>query len=367
MTFEELAKPGVADLAVYEPGRPIDEVARELGFADMSEITKLASNENALGPSPLALQAIAENASRMHLYPDGGAFYLKQALSEKLGLRPEQLIIGNGSNELLEFIGHVFMAPAAGIVMAEQAFIVYRLIAAMFGVPVVSVPMQNFTHDLDAMLAAITPQTRVVFVANPNNPTGTVVDNDSISRFMDKVPDDVIVCFDEAYVELLPPEKQPPTLDFVRQGRNVIVLRTFSKTYGLAGLRVGYAAAPPDCIALLNRVRQPFNVNAMALAAARAALDDDEHVAATRRMVAGGLEQFYSAFAELELEYVPSYANFVLVKTGNGRELFERLKRLGVITRPMDGYGLPEWLRITIGTADENSRCINALRQLLTA
>ncbi len=367
MSFASLARSGVDSLPTYEPGRPIDEVARELGFRDASEITKLASNENSLGPSPLALKAMREHAESMHLYPDGGAFYLKQALGQKLGVAPNQLLVGNGSNELIEFIGHTFLGPDAGVVMADGAFIVYKLVAALFNAPVVSVPMQQFTHDLDAMLAAITPETRVVFVANPNNPTGTIVSADAIRAFMDRVPKDVIVCFDEAYVELLPESEQPPTLEYVREGRNVIVLRTFSKTYGLAGLRVGYAVAPADCIALLNRVRQPFNVNAMALAAAQAALGDDAHVAQTRKLVADGLLMFYDAFSAMGLNYVPSSANFVLVEVGRGRSCFDALQQSGVVVRPMDGYGLPDHIRITIGTQGENSRCIDSLKAILGA
>ena len=367
MSFVSLARSGVDSLPTYEPGRPIDEVARDLGFRDASEITKLASNENSLGPSPLALKAMREHAESMHLYPDGGAFYLKQALGQKLGVAPNQLLVGNGSNELIEFIGHTFLGPDAGVVMADGAFIVYKLVAALFNAPVVSVPMQQFTHDLDAMLAAITPETRVVFVANPNNPTGTIVSADAIRAFMDRVPKDVIVCFDEAYVELLPESEQPPTLEYVREGRNVIVLRTFSKTYGLAGLRVGYAVAPADCIALLNRVRQPFNVNAMALAAAQAALGDDAHVAQTRKLVADGLLMFYDAFSAMGLNYVPSSANFVLVEVGRGRSCFDALQQSGVVVRPMDGYGLPDHIRITIGTQGENSRCIDSLKAILGA
>jgi len=332
--FEKLANRGIDGLMTYEPGRPIEEVARELGFSDISEITKLASNENALGPSPLALEAMAEHAKKMHLYPDGGAYYLKKALAAKLGVEQGQLLIGNGSNELLEFIGHVFLGGESGIVMADCAFVVYKLVAAMFGAPVVTVPMRNLTHDLDAMLAAITPETRVVFVANPNNPTGTIVTQEEIDAFMDRVPDDVIV------------------------------LRTFSKTYGLAGLRVGYAVAPKACIKLLNRVRQPFNVNSMALAAAQAAVADDAHVERTRKLVTDGLRQYYVAFEKMGLEYIPSSANFMLVKVGAGRSCFEELKKLGVIVRPMDGYGLPDHIRITVGTLEENECCIDALRKI---
>ena len=367
MSFESLANSGVGELPTYEPGRPIEDVARELGFGDPAEVTKLASNENALGPSPLAMEAIVSNAANMHLYPDGGAFHLKQALAEKLQVKPEQLLIGNGSNELIEFIGHVFMGPHAGIVMADRAFIAYKLIAAMFKAPVVTVPMAAFVHDLDAMLEAIRPETRVVFVANPNNPTGTIVSRDAINSFMARVPDHVVVCYDEAYVELLPEVQQPATLDYVREGRNVIALRTFSKTYGLAGLRVGYAVAPAECIALLNRVRQPFNVSAMALIAAEAALRDDEHVARTRALVVDGLKELGSAFGAMGLSYVPSAANFILVKVGGGRCCFEALQKRGVIVRPMDGYGLPDYIRITVGTHAENMCCIEALKSVLEA
>ncbi len=364
-SFESLANPWIAELKTYEPGRPIEEVARELGFDDPSEIYTLASNENSLGPSRLALKAMADCAPEMHRYPDGGAFYLKRTLSKALHVDPGSLIIGNGSNEMLELIGHTFLSPNAGIVMADCAFVVYRLVAAMFQAPVVDVPMRAFTHDLDAMADAITDRTRVVFVANPNNPTGTAVSHDDVARFMERVPDDVIVCFDEAYVELLPEDQQPPTLDYIREGRNVIVLRTFSKTYGLAGLRVGYAVAAPDCIAMLNCVRQPFNVNAMALAAAEAAVHDVEHVEQTRRCVVDGLQQFYAGFEELGLSYVPSVANFVLVQVGQGRNCFEALQRQGIIVRPMDGYGLPEYVRVTIGKPEENERCLTALKTVL--
>ena len=365
-TFAELANPGVKNLAIYEPGRPIEEVAREMGFESADDVIKLASNENALGPSPLALKAMREHANRMHLYPDGGAFYLRRALAGKLSVEPDQILPGHGSNELIELIGHAFLNPSCGIVMADRAFVVYRLVAMSFGARVVAAPMRNFTHDLDAMLAAIRPDTKIVFIGNPNNPTSTMVGAEAIERFMARVPEDVIVCFDEAYIELLPPDAQPDCLRYVREQRNVIVLRTFSKTYGLAGLRVGYAVAPPPCLELLNRVRQPFNVNAMALAAAEAALADDEHVARTRRMVHDGIAYLQRAFARMGLEYVPATANFILVKVGSGREVFDLLLREGVIVRPMDPYGLPDYLRITVGTEAENTKCVEALQLVLT-
>ncbi|MBL7077061.1 MAG: histidinol-phosphate transaminase [Kiritimatiellae bacterium] len=349
---------------VYEPGRPIEEVARELGFEDAAEIIKLASNENALGPSPLAVEAMRDAALAMHLYPDGGTHYLRQDIAAHLDVDPAQVLPGTGSNELIELLGHVFLREGTNIVMSEQAFVVYRLVASASRAETIAVPMTDFRHDLEAMRAAITPETQIVFVANPNNPTGTMVSQEEIDRFMDAVPDDVIVCFDEAYVELLDDADQVDVLQYVRAGRNVVVLRTFSKAYGLAGLRVGYAVAPEPCIALLNRVRQPFNVTAMAQLAARAALGDEGHIAQTRQMVRDGIVQFEAGFKALGLPWVPTVVNFVLVEVGAGREKFVALQKEGVITRPMDGYGLPDHIRITIGTREENERCLAALARV---
>ena len=369
--FSDIANRGVGALATYEPGKPIEEVARELGIADPDSIVKLASNENALGTSPKAVAAMQGAAAEMYRYPDGGAYYFKQALATRLDLEPAQLLHVNGSNEALELLAHVFLGPGTNVVVAEYAFIVYRLIAASSRADVVSVPMKDFTHDLQGMLKAITPDTRVVFVSNPNNPTGTMVDGEQIDRFMDAVPDHVVTCFDEAYIELLPSGMQPDTLRYVREGRKVVVTRTFSKTFGLAGLRIGYVAAPAECISLLNKVRQPFNVNAMAMVAAIAALDDDDHVARTRGMVRDGLAYLEREFEAMELPYVPAVANFMLVETDAaparlpGREVFEALQREGVIVRAMDGYGLPGYVRITVGTRRENERLVKALREVV--
>jgi histidinol-phosphate aminotransferase len=365
MTFSDIANPWITGLGTYEPGRPIEEVARELGFASAEEVIKLASNENALGPSPKARAAMRRAVGAMHRYPDGGAFYLKRALAAKLGVTTDQLLIGSGSNELLELIGHVFLDRGAEIVMADRAFVVYRLIAMVQRATAVAVPMRDFTHDLDAMLAAVTSRTKAVFVSNPNNPTGTMVDGAALDRFMAAVPPHVVVCLDEAYIELLPPDRQPDTLRYVRENRRVIVLRTFSKTYGLAGLRVGYGLAPAECIRLLNKTRQPFNVNAMALAAAEAALADDAFVERTRRMVRAGLKYLEREFGRMGLPCVPSVANFMLVKVGKGRDVCARMERAGVIVRPVDGYGLPEYVRVTVGTPAENRRCVRALETCL--
>ncbi len=367
MKTDYLANPWIKSLSVYEPGKPIEEVARELGFDDIESIAKLASNENALGPSPKAVKAMVACAAQMHRYPDGGGYYLRQALARKLNTDMNSLVLGSGSNELIEMIAHVFLRKGLNLVMADRAFVVYRLVAAAEEASTIAVPMMKdgFTHDLGAMLKAITPRTRVVFIANPNNPTGTVVEPRAIDAFMDKVPDHVVTVFDEAYIELMAPDRQPDTLRYVREGRKVILLRTFSKAYGLAGLRIGYAVAAPVCADLLHRVRQPFNVNAMAQAAAIAALDDDAFVVRTRRMVRNGLAYFEKECRRAGLETVPSAANFFLVKVGQGREVFKALQLEKVIVRPMDGYGLPDYVRVTVGTASENAHCMKALLKVL--
>lgn len=360
-----LANSWITALATYEPGRPIEETARELGFASSDGIIKLASNENALGPSPLAVEAMRRKAADMHRYPDGGAYYLKQALARKLDIDPENILPSNGSNEAIELLSHVFLGPGKAIVVGDLAFVVYKLIAALFMADVISVPMRNFTNDLDAMLDAINADTRLLFIGNPNNPTSTMVDEDAIDRFMANVPSHTIVCFDEAYVELLPPSEQPDTIKYAREGRNVVVLRTFSKTYGLAGLRLGYTIAPKNLIELLNRVRQPFNVNSAAMAAAIAALSDEEHVERTRAMVKQGLMYLEHELTGLGLSYAPPKANFVLIDVGRGREVFNALLAGGIIVRPMDAYGLPRHVRVTVGTREENEAFIAALRAVL--
>lgn len=363
--MKQIAQPWITDLASYEPGKPIEEVARELGFESPDEIVKLASNENALGPSPMAVRAMKRAATEMHRYPDSSAHRLRQALAKKLSVKPEQLLIVNGSNEAIELIGHVFLAPGMDMVMSEYAFAIFRLIGEMFRARVISVPMKDFRHDLEAMRAAITPQTRVVFIANPNNPTGTMVSSAALEAFLQQVPPHVVVVLDEAYVELLPLEEQPDVLKHVRAGRKLFILRTFSKTYGLAGLRIAYVVAPEEGIQLLQKVRQPFNVNAMALAAAEAALEDEAFLRRTRRMVRSGLKFFAKHLRQLDIAYVPAVTNFMLVETGQARAIFQALQKEKVIVRPMDGYGLSNHVRITIGTRSENERCLQALARVL--
>lgn len=363
--LKELANPWVPGLVTYEPGKPIEEVARELDFESADDIIKLASNENALGPSPKALAALKKAARQVHLYPDGGAFYLRQALASKLGVDLNEIVFGAGSNELIAMLSNVFLNPQANIVMAEKSFVVYKLVAALFNARTILAPMRDLTHDLEAMLAAITPETRLVYVANPNNPTGTMVHQMEIDRFMARVPDHVVVVFDEAYVELLEPSLQPDTLKYVREGRPVYVLRSFSKSYGLAGLRIGYAIAHPTGIELLNKVRQPFNVTSVAQAAALAALEDEEHLVSAREMISQGLAFLEKACHQMGLEFVPSVTNFMLIKTGHGRDVFHALQRKKVIVRPMDGFGLPDHVRVTIGTPRENRHFIKALKEVL--
>ena len=351
-------------LPTYQPGRPIEEVARELGIPADS-IIKVASNENPFGPSPQAITAMQKTIATVNFYPDGNAFYLKQKLAEKIGVETANLVLGNGSNEIIEFVAHALLGPDTDIVVSQYCFAIYPIVAKMFGAKVVTVPAKDYGHDLPAMLRAITPKTRIVFVANPNNPTGTLAPREELIDFVNRVPDEVLLVLDEAYIEFL--DIPVDLIPLIRLGarKNLILMRTFSKIYGLAGLRIGYGIAAPELAAALEKIRQPFNANLLAQTAARAALDDDEHVRKTRQNNFSGLEFFAKAFRQLNLEYVTSYANFILVHVGAGQKVFDAMQKLGVITRPMGGYLLPEWIRISIGTQKENERCLAALKSSL--
>lgn len=351
----------VLNLVAYEPGKPVEELAREMGL-EPKDIIKLASNENPLGPSPRALAAMRETLERAHFYPDGGGWALRNGIANALGLARENVILGNGSNEIIEFIGHAFLRPGDEVVTAKHAFAVYTLMAQLFGAKTVEVPDPGYRHDLDAMLAAITPRTRQVFVANPNNPTGTLVGQEEIDRFMARVPDHVLVIFDEAYFEFL--DNPPDVLRYVREDRNVVVMRTFSKIQGLANLRIGYGLAPAKIAGVLQKTRQPFNANGIAQAGALAGLQDAEHMRRTRELTHEGRSYFESEFAAMGLEYVPSAANFVLVKVGDGDRVFQALLRRGLIVRAMRSYKLPEWIRVSVGTMEQNRRFIDELRAL---
>jgi histidinol-phosphate aminotransferase len=356
--------PNLQAVPVYQPGRPIEDVARELGLA-ADGIIKLASNENPLGPSRLALAAMRKALAQVNLYPDGNAFYLKQKLAAKLGVTPAHLILGNGSNEILEFIGHALIAPGAAVVVSQYCFAVYPIVTALFGGQLIVVPAKAYGHDLDALLAAITPNTRVVFVANPNNPTGTCARREDLARFVSAVPENILLALDEAYLDFLDePLDLLPEITSARRA-NLLLMRTFSKIYGLAGLRLGYGIGHPDLIAEFEKVRQPFNINAIAQAGALTALDDTAHTDRTRRLNSRGLRLYARAFRKLGLEFIPSSANFILVRVGDGQRVFNDMQKQGVIVRPMAGYQLPEWVRISIGTPKENARCLAALKTAL--
>ena len=361
MNISTIANQFVCDVPVYEPGKPIEAVARELGLKS-SAIIKLASNENALGPSPKALTAMRQALPTAHLYPDGGGFYLRQALAKKLGVASDNLILGAGSNEVIEFLFHTFVAPSDEIVVGEQAFVIYKIMAKMFQARCIAVPFRNYTHDLAAMRAAITAKTKLAFIANPNNPTGTRVANADLAKFIRSLPGHVLCVLDEAYIEFL--DDPPASVRFALK-HNVVLLRTFSKIVGLAGLRIGYGVAQTDCIALMQRVRQPFNVNSIALAGALAAVADHSHIRKTKALTRTGLAYFEKEFRRLDLEFVPSCANFILVKVGDGDNVFRALQARGVIVRPMGAYKLPDWIRVTVGLPSENRRFIAELAKLV--
>jgi histidinol-phosphate aminotransferase len=358
MTFAQLANPGILTQPVYEPGKPIDQVARELGL-DPAGIIKLASNENPHGPSPKAMAAADRAVREMHLYPDGGYYALRQKLATKWKLGMDQFIIGDGSNELLELLGHAFLAPGLECVMHQSSFIVYKLVTLMFGAKPVEVPLVDMRQDLKTLAAAVTPRTRLVFLASPSNPVGAVNSPAEIAELARALPPHVLLVLDEAYAEYLeaPVDLRP----LIAEGRKIIGLRTFSKIYGLASLRVGYGYGAPELIAILQRARQPFNVNGIAAAAAVAALDDHEFVEKCRRENAAGRALLAEGFRRLGLAFVPGGGNFLLVKVGDGAAVFAALQARGIITRPVKPYGLPEWLRITVGTTPQNERLLKEL------
>jgi histidinol-phosphate aminotransferase len=359
----KMANAQLRDLGVYEPGKPIEETARELKVSP-EKIIKLASNENPLGPSPKAIQAMRKALDAAQLYPDGGGYYLRNALASKLGLACENIILGNGSNEIIEFLGHAFLKTGDEIITSEHAFIAYKLIAALFGARTIETFSPNYAHHPSGMLAAITPRTRIVFMANPNNPTGTLLSQDKIDNYMARVPKNIVTVFDEAYYEFI--DDPPDTLKYVHEGRPVIVLRTFSKIHGLAGARVGYGIAPREMIEILRKTRQPFNVNALGQIGALAALTDEAHARETKRVVDEGRAYLQEQFGKLKLEFIPGAANFIMVNVGNGPAIFKELLARKVIVRPLKGYNLPEWVRITIGTPPQNKKCITALKDILS-
>ncbi|MEZ5610798.1 MAG: histidinol-phosphate transaminase [Rhodocyclaceae bacterium] len=364
MSIADQAPDYIRAISPYQPGKPISELAREMGLVEAS-IVKLASNENPLGISPLAKEAVARAVAELARYPDGNGFALKSALSERTGVAMNGIVLGNGSNDILELVARTFLTPGAEAVFSQHAFAVYPLATMAVGGKPVTVPAKDFGHDLAAMGAAITDKTGVVFIANPNNPTGTFLPGAQIEAFLQTVPERVLVVLDEAYTEYLPETDRYDAISWLARFPNLLISRTFSKAYGLAGLRVGYGLGHPSVIDLLNRVRQPFNVNSLALAAATAALGDDEFLAKSADLNRRGMVQLTEAFKALSLEWIPSWGNFVTVKVGDGDAVCRKLLAQGVIVRPIGGYGMPQWLRVSVGLPEENARFIAALPQAL--
>ena len=356
------SKPWIEEIEPYPPGKPSEELEREYGIRGS---VKLASNENAIGPSPLVLRAIADAAEDVHRYPDGSVFYLRRALGQRLGVAEEQLLFGNGSNELIELAVRALVHEGDEAVVAEHAFVIYAMAVQAQGGTTTVVPARDYGHDLAAMSAALTPRTKIIFLANPNNPTGTIYRRAEWERFLSDVPEDVAIVVDEAYAEYVDDADYPRTIDSIDDRRPLLVLRTFSKIYALAGLRIGYAIGAPPLVTLLNRLRAPFNVNLMAQRAALAALDDEAHLEKARKMNRDGMLELSQGLSELGLDFVPSQANFLLVRVGAAADVYERLLRRGVIVRPVGGYALPEHIRVTVGLERENRRFLSALTEVI--
>lgn len=369
MKAEQLAVAGVRKLTPYQPGKPIGELERELG---LSRIVKLASNENPLGPSPKALQAILQGVEELHLYPDGSGFELKAALAAKLGVTPAQITLGNGSNDVLELVARAFLAPQRAALFSAHAFAVYPIVAQAVGADARIAPAHDgsrgprYGHDVEAMAALLDERVGVVFIANPNNPTGGYLGRDELLGFLRRVPEHTLVVVDEAYFEYVSTADYPDALAWLNDFPNLIVTRTFSKAYGLAGLRVGYAVSSAEIADLLNRVRQPFNVNSLALAAAKAALLDQEHLARTVQLNDRELRRLAAAFSERKLDFIASVGNFITLDVGRpAGGVYDALLRHGVIVRPIANYGLPSHLRVTVGAEEQNAVFLNALDRVL--
>jgi len=360
--IENIFRPNIDEIHPYEPGKPIDDVKRELG---LRSVVKMASNENPLGSPKTVIRAIQKHAKEMALYPDGGQYKLKEALSGYLGVSSKEIILGNGSNEIIEFIVRGFVSEGDRVITSETSFLIYKLLSQVVGAEFVEVPTENLKYDLGAIAREITDTTKVIFIANPNNPTGTYVNRAEVLEFLDQVPQDVLVCFDEAYLDFVDTKDFPSTLDYLKRG-NVIILRTFSKSHGLAGLRLGYGVATEKIISYLNKVRQPFNVNSLAQVAGVAALGDKAYLEKSRQLVLDGRRFFYQEFEKMGLEYCPSQANFVLVNVKKDSvKIFEKLLKKGIIIRSMASYDLPQWIRVTVGYPKDNKRLIRELKKAL--
>ncbi|RQD73387.1 MAG: histidinol-phosphate transaminase [Candidatus Syntrophonatronum acetioxidans] len=361
--IEDIARQIIFDIKPYVPGKPIEEVERELGITN---IIKMASNENPFGPSPRAVEAMRETLPKISLYPDGNCFYLREALAEKIGVEMDNIIVGNGSDEILKLLAETFLNPEDEIVIARPSFSEYEFVGKIMGASCVFVPLKDFTHDLKAMGEAVTEKTKMIFICNPNNPTGTIVTREDLEEFLKKLDPKVLVVFDEAYYEYVDHEDYPETLEYVGEEQNVITLRTFSKIYGIAGQRIGYGVAKPRVISALNRVREPFNVNMLAQVGALAALKDEEHVKRSLEGNREGKEYLYRWFEDKGFFYVPTQSNFIFLKVGvDSQELFQKMLQEGVIVRTGDIFGHPDYIRVTIGTMEENKRFTRTLEKVL--
>ncbi len=365
--FSQLANIGVQSLNPYQPGKPIDELAREFNL-NPADIVKLASNENPMGPSSKAIAAITAELANLTRYPDGNGFELKTSLSRKLGVKSSQITLGNGSSDILEFIVKCFVSGGDEVLVSQHAFAIYGLVTQMVGGRCVQIPAKNWGHDLEAMARAVTPNTKIIFVTNPNNPTGTWSTKIQLESFLKKVPSNVIVLLDEAYFEYVGKADYPSGIDYLEQYPNLVVTRTFSKAYGLASLRVGYGVCSEQLADLMNRVRPPFNVDSLALAAAVACLNDDSYVRQSKELNDQGLKQLQSGFDQLNLSWIPSVGNFICFAIpGRALEIFQGLLAKGVIIRPVANYEMPNHLRVSIGTQVENQKFLLALKSLLEA
>lgn len=363
MELIELIRKNILAIKPYVPGKPIEEVERDLG---LQNVIKMASNENPLGPGKKAVKAMQDAVARVHLYPDGNTYYLKKELAQKIGITEENIIIGNGSDEILKMLGETFLNDDDECIMANPTFSEYSFVANLMNARVVEVPLKNFYHDLTKMKEAINPKTKMIFICSPNNPTGTIVTKQELDRFFEGLPENIIVVLDEAYYEYADSPDYHNSLDYLRLGKNVIILRTFSKIYGLGGLRIGYGLAKKEMIDLLNRVREPFNVNQIAQVAALASLKDQEHVEASLRTNKEGKEFLINRFKAMGLFYVPTQANFIFLQIGvNSRDFFQEMLKEGVIIRTGDIFGLPDFIRVTIGTLQQNQRFIEAAVRVL--
>lgn len=360
---KELANPGVRNLSPYQAGKPIEEVERELGIKN---IVKLASNENPLGLSAKVKTALQDALNGLARYPDANGFYLKSKLASKFGVNTNQITLGNGSNDVLELLARTFVDASHEVIFAQHAFVVYPLVTQAIGATGVAVPAKDYGHDLPAMLKAITPKTRMIFIANPNNPTGTFLTTEALAEFIAQVPSNVLVVLDEAYYEYVDEAERAPSVEWVAKYPNLIVSRTFSKAYGLAGLRAGYAISHPEIADLMNRIRQPFNMNSLSLRAAEVVLDDEAYLAESIRVNKQGMQQLVAFCEEHGLNYIPSHGNFLTIEVGpEAGEMYQKLLRSGVIVRPVAGYQLPNHLRVSIGLPSENQAFIDAMKTIL--